>query len=171
MTLHVLDPQLLQQLPEQIRVDLFEEGASGTTQPTTTGSLSRQETLQRQEGLNNDTYSLTFTADRMGKFIAKLPPIAGGVEEMNLEIPVTVPRLELNQPQLDRAALSKLVAVMGGEIVDPKMAAEKLPQIPSAARVIPIDTSRPLWDAPLAMILFVLLITAEWVLRKLYGML
>src|SRR5205085_10418444 len=124
---------LLQQLPEQIRVDVFEEGASGTTQPTTIGSLSRQETLQRQEGLNNDTYSLIFTADRMGKFIAKLPPIAGGVEEMNLEIPVTVPRLELTQPQVDRAALNKLVAVMGGEMVPLEAAREKLTQIPSAA--------------------------------------
>ena len=183
LTLHVLDPQLLQQLPEQIRVDILEEeaargdgqGASGTTQPATApvrgGSLIRQEVLQRQEGLNNDTYSLTFTADRMGKFIAKLPPIAGGAEEMVLEIPVTVPRLELTQPQLDRAALNKLVAVMGGEIVQPAMAREKLTQIPSAARVIPIDTSRPLWDAPLAMILFVLLIAGEWVLRKVYGML
>jgi uncharacterized membrane protein len=174
LTLHVLDPQLSQQLPEQIRVDIFEEGA-GTTQPTTgpstVASLARQEVLQRHEGLNSDTYSLTFTADRMGKYIAKLPPIAGGTEEMMLEVPVTVPRLELTQPQLDRAALNKLVAVMGGEIVPPSMAREKLPQIPSAARIIPINTSRPLWDAPLAMILFVLLISGEWVLRKVYGML
>ena len=43
--------------------------------------------------------------------------------------------------------------------------------IPSAAKVIPIESSQPLWDAPLAMILFVLLITAEWVVRKVYGML
>jgi hypothetical protein len=43
--------------------------------------------------------------------------------------------------------------------------------IPSAAKVIPIETSQPLWDAPLAMILFVFLITAEWLLRKVYGML
>jgi hypothetical protein len=43
--------------------------------------------------------------------------------------------------------------------------------IPSAAKVIPIESSQPLWDAPLAMILFVFLITAEWVLRKVYGML
>src|SRR5205085_9508735 len=119
------------------------DGTDSSTQPTTHSlnpesrtlnpSLIRQETLQRQEGLNNDTYSLTFTADRMGKFIAKLPPIAGGVEEMSLEIPVIVPRLELTQPQVDRAALNKLVAVMGGEMVPLEAAREKLTQIPSAA--------------------------------------
>jgi hypothetical protein len=31
--------------------------------------------------------------------------------------------------------------------------------------------SRPLWAAPLALIIFTVLITAEWVFRKLYGML
>jgi hypothetical protein len=42
--------------------------------------------------------------------------------------------------------------------------------IPSAAKVIPIQSSEPLWDAPLAMWIFVLLITSEWVLRKVFGM-
>jgi hypothetical protein len=42
--------------------------------------------------------------------------------------------------------------------------------IQSAAKVIPIETSRPLWDAPLALTLFVLLITIEWIVRKMFGM-
>jgi hypothetical protein len=43
--------------------------------------------------------------------------------------------------------------------------------IPSAAKAIPVVSSEPLWDAPLAMVLFVVLITVEWVMRKVYGML
>src|SRR5204862_3849 len=160
LTLRVLDPQLVQQLPEQVRVELHDA----------TGALVGEQTLVRQEG-QNDTYAVSFTADKTGKLTAKLPPIAGGVDAMDLDIPVTVPRLELNQPQLDRAALNKLVAVMGGELVEPSQAAEKLRTIPSAAKVIPIEFSRPLWDAPLGLILFVFLITAEWVVRKVYGML
>jgi hypothetical protein len=36
---------------------------------------------------------------------------------------------------------------------------------------VPVYTSDPLWNAPLAMGIFVTVITLEWVLRKAYGML
>jgi uncharacterized membrane protein len=178
LNLRVLDPQLLQQLPEQIRVDIVEDETSpGTTQPasaesrTSSGTLTRQETLVRQEG-QTDLYAASFTADRIGRFVAKLPPIAGGVDALDLPIEVIVPRLELSQPQVDRAALSRLASETQGQVVDLAQAADRLPWLlPSAAKIIPMDINRPLWDAPLAMILFVFLITTEWVLRKLYGML
>ena len=125
----------------------------------------------RQEG-QTDLYAASFTADRVGRFVAKLPPIAGGVDALDLPIEVIVPRLELSQPQVDRAGLTRLASETMGQVVEFPQAADRLPWLlPSAAKVIPIDINRPLWDAPLAMILFVFLITTEWVLRKLYGML
>jgi len=77
----------------------------------------------------------------------------------------------LVQPQVDRTLLTRLSAETLGQTVDLAQAAEKLPRlIQSAAKVIPIETSRPLWDAPLALVLFVLLITTEWIVRKMFGM-
>ena len=159
--MRVLDPQLLQQLPEQVRVDIHDAS----------GQLIRQETLTRQEG-STDVYALSFTADRVGKFTLKLPPIAGGVEAMELPIDVNVPRLELVTPQVDRTAMARLAQETMGRQVELSKVASDLPRlIPSAEKKIPIETSQPLWDAPLAMVLFVLLITGEWLLRKVYGML
>jgi hypothetical protein len=43
--------------------------------------------------------------------------------------------------------------------------------IPSAAKQIPVEISEPLWNKDRALWIFVLLITTEWVLRKVYGML
>jgi hypothetical protein len=124
----------------------------------------------RQEG-QSDLYVAGFTADRVGQFMARLPPIAGGVEETRTPLAVAVPRLELSQPQLDRAFLTRLSAETLGQTVDLADAASKLPQlIRSAAKVIPVETSRPLWDAPLALTIFTLLITAEWIVRKMFGM-
>ncbi len=163
VTMRVLDPQLLQQLPDQLRVDIVEGSPNS--------SLIRQESLVRQEG-QVDLYSLSYPADRIGKFVVKLPPIAGGAETVELPIQVSVPRLELAQPQVDRVSLARIAAETHGQVIELSQARRLLPTlIPSAAKVIPIESGQPLWDAPLAMALFVFLITAEWLLRKLYGML
>jgi uncharacterized membrane protein len=177
--MRVLDPKLLQQLPNEIRVEVTEEGGLPTTSATTqatsapiggAGAVVRQATLTKEEG-QPDLYVASWTADRIGRFTAKLPPIVGGVDEMNLPIEVMVPRLELAQPQVDRAALNRLATETMGQAVDLADAAQKLPTlIQSAAKVIPIETSQRLWDAPLVLILFVFLITTEWVMRKIYGM-
>lgn len=160
LSLRILDPQLLQQLPDQIRVEIDDAN----------GQVVRHETLMRQDG-QPDLYVAAFTADRVGQFMVKLPPIAGGIDALQTPLSVAVPRLELSQPQLDRTLLTRMSAETMGQTVDLADAALKLPQvIQSAAKVIPVETSRPLWDAPLALTIFTLLITAEWIVRKMFGM-
>ena len=160
LSLRVLDPELLQQLPEQIRVEIHDAA----------GQVVRHETLVRQEG-QADLYAAAFTADRVGAFKVKLPALASGGQPTELPLSVTVPKLELAQPQVDRTFLSRLAAETLGQSIDLADAQVKLPQmIPSAAKIIPIETSRPLWDAPLALAFFVLMITVEWIVRKMFGM-
>jgi len=159
--LRVLDPAILQQLPEQLRVEIQDAA----------GQVIRQESLVRQEG-QPELYVGTWTAERSGRFTVHLPSVAAGIEAMDLPLEVIVPRLELAQPQVDRTLLTRLASETLGQTVDYAQARTSLaPLIPSAAKIIPVETAQPLWDAPLAMILFVLLISAEWVLRKVYGML
>src|SRR5206468_6149567 len=117
----------------------------------------------------NDLYSASFTADRLGKLMVLLPPIAGQVEGQDLPITVSVPRLELAEPQVDRTLLTRLASETLGKTVELKDAMQLFQLIPSAARITPVETSRPLWDAPLALVIFVLLITGEWIARKMFG--
>jgi hypothetical protein len=161
LRLRVLDPVLLQQLPAEIRVEVTDEN----------GQAVRTERLQKLEGAGNEAYEATFTADRLGSFRLKLPPFTGEAAAIEQDFRVEVPRLELAQPQVDRALISRLAADTLGATIQFADARERLPQIPSAAKVIPITTSDPLWDAPIAMWIFVLLISTEWVLRKVFGML
>lgn len=160
VSLRVLDPELLKQLPEQV----------GVTITDASGNAVRQETMMRQEG-QNDLYVASWTADAIGQFALRLPALAGG-EGAEQPITVKVPRLELSNPAIDRTLLTRLASETGGEVVPYDQARARLPiLIPSAAKIVPIDTSERLWDAPLALLIFVLLITLEWVLRKVYGML
>jgi uncharacterized membrane protein len=158
--LRLLDPLLIQQLPEQIRVQL-EDAA---------GQVVSQQTLVRQEG-ENDVYLGSWPADQTGRLVVRLPAVAGAVDEVSLPIDVIVPRLELTEPRVDRTFLSRLASETLGQPVELSQAAGVLPElIPSAARVILLDISQPLWDAPLALFLVALLVSSEWVLRKMYGM-
>jgi len=175
ITMRVLDPTLVSQLPEQIRVEISEGSVTGTTlpasNPTEVGTLYRTEMLVRQEG-ENDLYELSYTADRVGQYVLQLPAIASGVEAMQVPITVAVPRLELATPAVDRTLLSRLASETLGQTVEFSQAASKLPTLlPSVAKIIPVESAQPLWDAPLALAIFAVLITAEWVTRKMAGML
>jgi uncharacterized membrane protein len=156
LNLRLLAPELIQQLSSPIGVEVVDDA---------TGQPVRRVDLNRQEGAS-DVYSGSFTADRIGDFTAKLPRVAD--QDVTLSYTVQTPQLELDDPRIDVAMLSRVATdapvTMSG-------AAAKLESIRSAARIIPIDSSQPLWNAPLAMIVFVVLITLEWVLRKMHGML
>ncbi len=180
-TLRVLDSKLIPQLPEQIGVEVVENGPESTTRPTTgsttepstelsTGTVVRREMMIRQSD-SPDTYQLSYTATRSGRFSVRLPSIGPGVDPIELPLDVSVPKLELAEPQVDRTTLSRLASETQGKLIEPAAARTQLvTDIPSAAKVIPLETNEPLWDAPIAMVLFVLLITCEWVSRKVWGM-
>jgi len=160
LNLRILDGTLLTQLPPQISVDIRD----------TDGQIVRHENLVKQEG-GRDLYTGSFTADHVGKFVAVVPAPVAGMEDLSLPLEVIVPRLELVEPRVDRTFLTRLASETLGQTIDMSEAAAKLLNIPSAAQDIPDLATQPLWDAPLALLIFVLLITVEWVLRKVYGML
>ena len=151
---------MLQQLPPEILVQLKDEN----------GLAIRSDKLQKEVG-QPDLYTVSFGADRAGHYTLTLPPVINDVGRLDLPLDVIVPRLELAEPQVDRTLLSHLAAQTAGQDVRLAEAREKLPGlIQSAARTIPLIFSRPLWDKPAAMVIFVLLLTSEWVLRKVFGM-
>jgi hypothetical protein len=159
LDLKVLDPVLLEQLPPQLRVDIVDEN----------GQPVRQVTLVRQETPNN-LYTVSFTPDKVGRFSAKLPSLSQAVAAQELPFEVSIPRLELSKPEVDRTLLSRLAPPE--QVVTLADAKAKLPEmIKSAARNNHVPTTFPLWNQWRALWIFVLLITAEWVSRKVFGML
>lgn len=158
LTARIIDPQLLTQLPEQISVKILDQNSQ-------TQDLA---TLVRQPG--TDTYLSSFTADRVGKLTVLLASVAPGVDEMRLPLEISLPRLELSTPQVDRTSLLRLATETAGSLIEWTDVEQKLRSIPSAQRQIPILTNQPIWDAPIAMVAFILLLTTEWVVRKIFGM-
>jgi uncharacterized membrane protein len=154
--LQPLSPDLIQQLSPPVTVQIVDDA---------TGQPIRRLDLQKQDPTGN-VYTGSFTADRTGQFSVKLPHLTDS--DPSISFAVAQPDMELRQPQIDKAFLSRLGTQPPMTLTD---AYSQLPEIRSAAKIIPIDTTQPLWNAPLVLVVFVTLITVEWIVRKMVGLL
>jgi uncharacterized membrane protein len=160
LELRVIDDQLAAQLPDAVGIEVSDA----------TGRLVGNETLHRQ-GTRKDLFRALVPATEVGRFTAKLPSVAAGIPAMTTPFEVIVPRLELSDPRPSRSTLSQMAGMTDGSVIDLAKVAEGLKAIPSAARIVPVQTTWPLWSAPILLGLIALLLTAEWVARKIAGLL
>jgi len=85
---------------------------------------------------------------------------------------VYIPDREDEDPTLDEATLKELAAGSNGGAYFPVDEVGKLPKAVQKSELQLTETKEDdLWDSPLAYLLFALLITAEWILRKVFRML
>ena len=67
-------------------------------------------------------------------------------------------------------ALERIAAATGGRVVEPDEIEEVFASIRDRSARIPDDIREPLWDSKLIFVLFALIISSEWVLRKAFGL-
>ena len=113
----------------------------------------------------------SFTAEQPGAFLARVG-VAGAAEgdaqvrKASVPFRVEQPRQELDNPTLDRALLDDLARASDGRV----FTLAEAHRVPSAFKMRTVERIRAfredIWDAPLLCGLVVLLLTAEWLLRK-----
>ena len=157
VTYRVHNPTFLQQLPPEIPVQMRRED----------GTVVSEQKLQRREG-QPDMYEGSFTADHAGQFALHISSAPGELEQ---RVTVVSPQLEMEDVSINRPLLNRLAEETRGQMLTVADAPAQLAAIPSLERQTPNPTTNPLWNGWAPLILFVLLITGEWVLRKVYGML
>ena len=82
-------------------------------------------------------------------------------------ITVLSPDDELRQTATDHPRLTALATDTGGKVVALDKLDELASVVPHRAKRTPTDVRESLWDSPLALGLLMLLLTLEWVGRKL----
>lgn len=128
--------------------------------------------LQRTEP-SSSVFEAEFTPERVGKYTIKGDlPGKGGSLKATSDFVVAPSREEFRQPTRDAKFLDSLATFSKGSSVLHLADVSGLAgHIISRNRLVPDDETDPVWDSPLALGFFVLLIATEWILRKKYRML
>lgn len=110
---------------------------------------------------------------RIGSFALSVENVAPrpGDKPAAARIRVSPTDPESAQLEADHAILERLTQATGGRMVELNELTEVFASIPDRSVRIPDDVAEPLWDSRLIWLVFGLMITGEWVLRKAMGML
>ncbi|HSZ56809.1 MAG TPA: hypothetical protein VK797_14165 [Tepidisphaeraceae bacterium] len=157
VTYRVYNPEFQAKLPAEVPVQVKRDD----------GTVIAEAKLQRQEG-QTDLFAASFVADHEGEFTAVVNSAAG---ERDRRFAVKAPRVEMEDVSVNQPLLNCLALETNGKSLTLANASTELLNIPSLERKTIDPTSNPLTSGWLPLIIFVALITGEWVLRKVYGML
>ncbi len=177
--LEILDPELSQQLGESVKLILAEtiagkndaEKAPAASPAEATNVVMRLEAFRRMPGSNR--FDVTFTPPRPGRFVIQAEgiPEQAGTPSQGAVIRVDKPDLEFRRPDADHETLTLLAEASGGRVLELDELESAFATIRDRSALIPDDIVEPLWDSKLALLLFVLIISIEWTLRKGFGLL
>jgi hypothetical protein len=158
--------------PVQVRVRFPNPGLAPTTgevsvQVERKGQGSRKLTLKQAPGTRNLFEGALPQASEGDYEIRLLPPpvLEGALPTASFRVDPPageLERIQMNEPELNRAATSS-----GGKFYTPETVSTLLTDLPKPQKV-PLDTDPPipLWNTWPVLVLFLLVVTAEWVLRK-----
>lgn len=116
-------------------------------------------------------YSAEWLPEAGGAYRALLVGPDGQKAESTTNVVVEAASLELEDPQQNEALLRRMAGASGGKYLL-WSEAKNLPElIPDRKQETRSRVEHALWDAPLPLILFLVLLVGEWVLRKRKGLL
>jgi len=158
--------------PLRVELRLLDAQLIETERPTIAAVL---ETEDRRKLADLELRRLPSSEDRFSATC--LPQAAGSLRvrvseptlaELGLVMPVEVyaPDDELRRPETDHPLLRRLASDTGGLVLAPEDLAD-LPELLPNRAVRTLDPLRePIWDTPLAFTLVLLMLTAEWIGRR-----
>jgi hypothetical protein len=127
-----------------------------------------------------ETIKLTPDISKEGDYKGSFPALKAGLVEItpkitdpslvekmaNKVIHVTLPQLEYKETRMNEPLLQQVAQVSGGKYLRPAQFDELRRLLPDKKVMLVNETTEDLWDAPIVLALFCLLLFTEWILRK-----
>jgi len=127
--------------------------------------LSADLTL-RPESPDMRTYSAVWIADAEGVWDVQITESALDAAALETSLDVALPDDELRTPETNHALLAAISEQTGGRVFQPSELDTLPNHLPNRQVRLLNEVGEPLWDTPLALILIVFLLTAEWIGRR-----
>jgi hypothetical protein len=109
-------------------------------------------------------FAATWSPEGVGRFTVRVPSGPAGGAEATFEC--ERPDEETRRASADHALLEELARSTGGAILAPDQLKTLPDLLPKRSVVTEHATLEPIWDAPISLILIVLLATVEWLGRR-----
>jgi hypothetical protein len=171
VSLTVKDPTLSGQLPAEVPVMVVDK--DGRTVQTITlirlpGETPDKNALERLTG--------SASAEQLGDFTLQVKPGSLPVDPAAVELAVEQPQREFQNVTMDLQSLETLAHVHSkdeasrGDVIPPYRQEDILKEIPDRSMMVLQTVPEELWNKPFALVLVLMLATAEWLLRKSAGL-
>jgi len=151
----LLDQQLADAQRQTVRASIVHEDGSAFTE------LDLHRVSDTQE-----RYAGTAIIDQPGLYRVKIDDAALGVMDLSADLEVARKDDELRRPETDHALLSQIALDTDGEVIAPADIAQLPERLPNRSIRTLHSLIEPIWNSPLALGLLILLLTVEWVGRK-----
>jgi hypothetical protein len=148
-----------------LELDLASVAVSVEEDGTRIGEIDLPRT---SEGL----HAAAWAPESVGRFTLRIADpdlLRLGAGRTEVQVEVVRPDDEWRDPEADHESLAALAEATGGALIEPDRASlANLPtRLPDRSVVVPIPIVEPIWSSPLALIVALLLLLAEWIGRRL----
>ena len=126
-----------------------------------------------EEGESDDVlYAATFTPEQPGLYRVNVKARRGRTEIGSASSALLVggADLEMAQPRLNAALLERIAAQTGGHVIETGQIGRTVAALQSAAPAALMSARRDIWHTAWSLLLIIGLLSAEWLLRRKWGL-
>lgn len=162
--------------PVRVAVELLDQSLAELGLPSIDVRLTRDdvedvadapvELSLRPDGADRRVYSTTWLPTEAGAWTVEASEAALSGLDLSAEVRISLPDDELRRPETDHDLLANLSESTGGRVIRPAEMATIPGELPNRRVRLVNETTEPLWDTPLALLLALGLLTFEWVGRR-----
>ncbi len=166
------DAQLLSQQHDTLPVAVAESGTVDAHEPSG-GLLIPTRFEAHRISPQSSIFEGAYVPPHPGGFSLEAADVSPRPGDRSASVLVRVerPDLEARRPEADYEALERIAAATGGRVLELDQLESEFATVRDRSVQIPDDVVETLWDSKLVLMLFVLMISTEWGLRKAFGLL